>query len=153
MDQLQHSLLTLPSRWCSSFPTHTLGWFFSRNKTAANEGPESVTWSGCRLVWAVGMRIHSSLEGGIHGFQHVYRPTSVSSSVPRSTQEHPFSGSQMSVEPGNDPIHPLFTAFVHVLPISCREKRENWITLFNWHVGRLLFSYCKLLLDSCYLDF
>lgn len=38
---------------------------------------------------------------------------------------------RVSAEHGNDPIHLLSTAFVHVLATSstvCCEKRENWIT-------------------------
>lgn len=90
----------------------------------------------------------------IHSFQHMSvspistRPISVSSSEPRSIAwQSDVSGTRKYS------MHLLSTAFFHVLPISCCEKRESWINLFNWNVGSLLLPSFKLLLDSCYLDF
>lgn len=46
------------------------------------------------------------------------RSTSVSSGLQRSTQQHCVSGSKLSAQHGNDPVHMLSAVFVRVQAIQ-----------------------------------
>lgn len=155
MDQLQHGLLTLPSRWGSSFPRRWGDFLAGTNQQRRRaQKVLPVLTADSNHALSLGARIHSSLEGRIHGFQHMETvPSPPDPPGSPAACQGPFPGSQMSGEQGNDPIHPLSMAFVHGSPVSCCEKRENWMNLFNWNAGSPLLSSCKLFLDSCYLDF
>lgn len=151
MDQLQHSLLILPSRWCS-FPTHTVLIFQQEQNSREWEarGCYLLWLQAWAMLWALGMWIHGSMASST--CQHLHQTHQC---LQQWAKVHPLPGRSDVRGTRKCSIRPLSTArWKH--PCSTYLmlwEKGNWINLFNGNDGSLLLSSFKLLLDSCYLDF